>query len=134
MDVPTAEQAAGVGAVAIAIYLLIVALMIIATWKIFTKAGQPGWACIIPFYNYYILTVIAGKPVLWFVLLLVPFVNFIVIILLCIALAERFGKSAGFGIGLAFLGIIFAPILAFSDAKYLGGDSMEPPAPPAAVE
>ncbi len=55
---------------------------------------------------------------MWLLLLLIPVVNLIVGILVCIALAERFGKGAGFGVGLALLGIIFFPILGFGDSEY----------------
>jgi hypothetical protein len=90
-------------------------------WKVFTKAGRPGWASLIPIYNLYILCKIAGKSGWWVIwcMFLIPF------IFVCIALAEKFGKGAGFGIGLAFLGIIFFPILGFGDARYQGA----PPLP-----
>jgi len=93
-------------------------LMIASMWKVFTKAGEPGWAAIVPIYNFVVLLKIAGKPIWWIVLFLIPFVNFIMAILVCISLAANFGKGAGFGLGLVFLGFIFYPILAFSDAEY----------------
>ncbi len=98
--------------------LLILVLMIYSGWKVFEKAGQPGWAIIIPFYNIYILLKIANKPGWWLILFLIPLVNFVVAILVSINVAKAFGKGAGFGIGLAFLGFIFYPILAFTDAEY----------------
>src|SRR4051794_29028394 len=104
----------------LAIYGLIFIISIVALWKLFTKAGKPGWASIVPIYNLIVLLEIAGKPAWWIVLMLIPFVNFIIAIILFIALAEAFGKGAGFGIGLAFLGIIFLPILAFGSATYRG--------------
>jgi Family of unknown function (DUF5684) len=95
-------------------------LMIAACWKIFTKAGQPGWAAIIPIYNWYIFCKIVGRPGWWVILLFIPFVNFIIGIILCIDLAKSFGKGVGFGIGLILLGIIFFPILGFGSAQYQG--------------
>jgi len=95
-------------------------LMIAACWKIFTKAGQPGWASIIPIYNWYILCKIVGRPGWWVILLLIPFVNFIVGIILCIDLAKSFGKGVLFAIGLILLGLIFFPILGFGSAQYQG--------------
>ena len=100
--------------------LLVALLMIVAMWKVFTKAGQPGWASIIPIYNIYIWCKIVGRPWWWILLMLIPFVNFIVAIILCIDLAKSFGKGVGFGIGLALLGIIFFPILGFGSAQYQG--------------
>ena len=100
--------------------LLFALLIIVAMWKVFTKAGQPGWASIIPIYNLYIWCKIVGRPWWWILLMLIPFVNFIVAIILCIDLAKSFGRGAGFGIGLALLGIIFWPILGFGSAQYQG--------------
>ena len=100
--------------------LLIALLIIVAMWKVFTKAGQPGWASIIPIYNLYIWCKIVGRPWWWILLMLIPFVNFIICIILCIDLAKSFGKGVGFGIGLALLGIIFFPILGFGSAQYQG--------------
>ncbi|MDA3786720.1 MAG: DUF5684 domain-containing protein [Deltaproteobacteria bacterium] len=95
-------------------------VMMAATWKIFEKAGQPGWAALIPFYNIYIMLVIAGKPGWWLLLLLIPLVNIIFGVLTTISLARKFGKDAFFGVGLALLGIVFFPILAWGDARYRG--------------
>ena len=100
--------------------LLVALLLIVAMWKVFTKAGQPGWASIIPIYNIYIWCKIVGRPWWWILLMLIPFVNFIICIILCIDLAKSFGKGVGFGIGLALLGIIFFPILGFGSAQYQG--------------
>lgn len=116
------------------IFALLVALvLIVAMWKVFTKAGQPGWASIIPIYNLYIWCKIVGRPAWWIILMLIPFVNFIICIILCIDLAKSFGKGAGFGIGLALLGIIFFPILGFGSAQYQGpAAGSTAPAPQAA--
>ena len=101
------------------VFFLAVAVFIIAgLWKTFEKAGQPRWAAIIPIYNLFILMKIAGKPVWWVVLMLIPIVSIIVAILVSIDVAKNFGKSTGFGVGLAFLGFIFYPILGFGDAEY----------------
>ena len=93
---------------------------IVSMWKVFEKAGQPGWGILIPIYNAYLILVIAGKPGWWLLLYLIPFVNFVIAIIVSIEIAKNFGKDAAFGIGLAFLGIIFYPILAFGDAEYQG--------------
>jgi len=102
------------------IYLGLIALSIISMWKIFVKAGKPGWASIIPFYNFIIELEILGRP-WWFILLMfVPVANFVVSVIITFDFARVFGKSTGFGFGLFFLPIIFYPILAFSDATYIG--------------
>ena len=115
--------------------LLVALLLIVAMWKVFTKAGQPGWASIIPIYNLYIWCKIVGRPWWWILLMLIPFVNFIVCIILCIDLAKSFGKGVGFGIGLALLGIIFFPILGFGSAQYQGPSAggLTPGPPPQAA-
>ena len=100
--------------------LAIVVLIIAGFWKVFTKAGQPGWAAIVPIYNLYILLKIAGKPGWWILLFFIPLVNLIIAILVAIEVAKAFGKGTGFGLGLAFLGFIFYPILGFGDATYRG--------------
>src|SRR5438552_18445193 len=87
--------------------------MIAAWWKIFTKAGQPGWACIIPIYNLYVWCKIVGRPWWWILLMLIPFVNFIILIILIIDLAKRLGTGVGFAIGLLLLPVISFPILGF---------------------
>jgi len=102
------------------IYLVVIAFFVICFWKIFTKAGKPGWAAIVPIYNIMVLCEIAGKPAWWVILFLIPCVNIVIMFIVYIALAEAFGKSAGFGVGLALLGIIFFPILAFGSAEYIG--------------
>jgi len=100
--------------------IAITVVIVVAMWKVFTKAGQPGWASIIPIYNWYVLCKIVGRPGWWVILLLIPFVNFIVGIVLCIDLAKSFGKGVGFGIGLILLSVIFFPILGFGSAQYQG--------------
>jgi hypothetical protein len=120
-DTPDYTTSAGeVSPVSLIISLLIALLIIVAGWKVFTKAGHPGWAFIIPIYNLYILCKIVGRPWWWILLMLIPIVNFIVAIILSIDLAKSFGKGVGFGIGLALLGIIFWPILGFGSAQYQG--------------
>jgi hypothetical protein len=106
--------AAGMGIGIMIVYLVILVVMIAAMWKVFEKAGEPGWAAIVPIYNWIVLLKIAGKPWWWFLILWL----FIPWIIAAIALAKNFGKGTGFGLGIAFLGFIFIPILAFSDAKY----------------
>lgn len=117
-DTAANAAAAGLGIGLTLVWLLIVVLMIAGMWKVFQKAGKPGWAAIIPIYNIIVLLEIAGKPAWWVILFLIPFVNFIIAILLGISVAAKFGKGTGYGLGLAFLGPIFYPMLGFGDAQY----------------
>jgi uncharacterized membrane protein YoaK (UPF0700 family) len=107
---------AGVGGLLVQVVLTV--LMIAALWKVFTKAGEPGWAAIVPIYNFFVMLKIAGKPAWWIVLMFIPIANFIVLILVAMSIAKNFNKSGGFGIGLALLPIVFYPLLAFGDAQF----------------
>ncbi|MFK7760131.1 MAG: DUF5684 domain-containing protein [Phycisphaerales bacterium] len=102
------------------IYLVIIIVVIAGFWKMFVKAGQPGWAAIIPIYNTYIMCKIAGRPGWWVILLLIPYLNFIFLIILMLDLAKSFAKGIGFAIGMILLSFIFIPILGFGDAEYQG--------------
>jgi uncharacterized membrane protein YhaH (DUF805 family) len=100
--------------------LAILVFLIAAMWKVFTKAGKAGWLVLIPIVNIYQLLKIAGRPGWWLILLIIPLVNLIISILVSMDIAKSFGKGAGFGLGLAFLGPIFYPILGFGSATYKG--------------
>ncbi|MBW4716277.1 DUF5684 domain-containing protein [Saccharothrix obliqua] len=112
---------ASIGVVPVIISIAIAVLMIAAMWKVFAKAGQPGWAAIIPIYNMYVLLKVAGRPGWWLVLYIIPIVNLVVSIIVALDVAKSFGKSGVFGFfGLWMFGIIGYPVLAFSDARYQG--------------
>jgi len=104
--------------------LAIAAFYIYTLWKIFEKAGKPGWAAIIPIYNLIVLLEIVGRPIWWVILFLIPVVSFIISIIVAMDLSKSFGHGALYGLGLAFLGFIFGPILAF------GGDTYQGPSVP----
>ncbi len=114
------ENGGGMGIVGFLIWLILVVFYVYVGWKIFVKAGQPGWASIVPIYNIYVLLLIIKKPIWWIIMFFIPLISIIFAILACLEMAKVFGKEAGFGIGLLLLGFIFAPILAFGDAKYQG--------------
>lgn len=114
---------AGISTGAMIIALIPSIILIIAMWKVFDKAGKPGWAAIIPFYNTYILFEVAGMNGWMFLLMLIPIVNVIILIMMYINLAKAFGKSGGFAVGLIFLNFIFMLILGFGSAKYIGNQN-----------
>jgi hypothetical protein len=119
---------AALGSGVLTIIMLAVAVVfIIGLWKVFTKAGQPGWAAIIPIYNAYILVKIAGRPGWWLVMLLIPLVNIVFGFLLAIDIAKAFGQSAAFGVVLLFLlGGIGYLVLGFGNYSYVGTSGMTP--------
>lgn len=120
------------GGVFMLIWFAIAAVFIASLWKLYTKAGQPGWAAIVPIYNIIILMNIVGRPVWWVVLFCIPFVNFIAMIIVFIDLARSFGKDIGFAVGMILLTVVFLPMLAFGDARYVGPSVTSSPAPQAA--
>ena len=101
-------------------YLALLVFLAITMWKIFTKAGKPGWASLVPIYNTIVMLQIVGRPVWWILLMLIPVVNLVVAVILINDLAKSFGKGIGWTFGLLFLGIVFYPMLAFGSAKYHG--------------
>ena len=102
------------------IWLAILVFMIVAQWKLYEKAGQPGWAILIPIYNAIVFFKIINRPVWWILLCLIPVVNIVISIIVMLDLAKAFGQSTGFAIGLILLPIVFIPILGFGNAEYMG--------------
>jgi len=109
---------------AIVLYILIVLalsiVIIVAEWKIYTKAGKPGWAVLIPIYNTLVMLEIVGKPWWWILLMLIPVVNMVFVIWMINLLSKSFGKDEGYTIGLILLPIVFYPLLGFGNAEYQG--------------
>ena len=120
--------AAGGTVILIFVYIVVVVFEIAALWKVFVKAGHPGWAAIIPIYNLYIVLKIIGRPAWWLLLFLagviIPFVGWIMLVVLgiiiAIDLSKSFAKSSGFAVGLFLLNFIFIPILGFGESQYVG--------------
>lgn len=95
--------------------------VIVSWWRIFTKAGKPGWASIIPVYNLVVKIEIAKSPLWWIaIIFFVPFANIVFIIMLYVNIVKAFGKSGGHAALLLFFPVFYLPYLAFSDAKYVG--------------
>ena len=93
-------------------------LLLFCYWKIFEKAGQPGWASIVPIYNMIVMCRIAKKPGYWVLLQFIPYIGAIFSIWIINRMVKGFGKSEGFTVGLIFLGFIFLPIWAFDNSEY----------------
>ncbi|MCK6605081.1 MAG: DUF5684 domain-containing protein [Ignavibacteriaceae bacterium] len=106
------------------LFFVVVLIQIIAMWRIFQKAGEYGWLSIIPVANIFILLKIAGKPMWWFILLLIPFVNLIFYIMILHGLSTSFGNGAGVTIGLLFLPPLFFPVLAFGSSQHISKRTM----------
>lgn len=113
----------GIGTPEISLILLVMIMPVIlfallGWWKIFDKAGKPGWACLIPIYNVIVFMEIINKPLWWIILLIIPIVNIPISIIITHRLSLSFGKDSAFTVGLIFLSIIFLPILAYGDSQY----------------
>jgi len=102
------------------LFWVLMIIVIVGMWKMFEKAGKPGWASLIPIYNFIVLLEIVGKPLWWIVLMFIPIVNIIIAIWVTNLLAKSFGKSEAFTVGLIFLPFVFYPILGFGSAQYQG--------------
>ena len=102
------------------ISLVLCVFVLVCMWIVFRKAGKPGWAAIVPFYNLYVLFEITWGSGMRFLLLLIPIYNIILSIQTQVRLARAFGKSGGFAAGLVFLPYIFIPLLAFGKETYQG--------------
>ncbi len=125
MQVATATSSSGLG-VFVVIYVAFIVFYVIAGWKVFVKAGEPGWGVFVPFYNLYLICKIAGRPEWWLILFFVPFVNIVIGLIIAMDIAKAFSKSSGFGIGLWLLSFIFVPILGYGSAQYTGPNTLRP--------
>lgn len=129
-DFANGAATGAVSTVYIIIALVVWVLLVIANWKIFTKAGEAGWKSLIPFYSTYIYVKLVDGNGWKFLLLLIPIVNIVYFIILDIRTAKAFGKGTGFAVGLIFLTNIFTLILGFGSAQYIGpnGEPNQPQA------
>ncbi|WP_313154214.1 DUF5684 domain-containing protein [Lacrimispora sp.] len=128
------------------VFLLVACILLIVTnWKIFSKAGKPGWASLIPFYNIYIMSDIAFGNLSYFIAIMISWVvsflggfleisilsslaglaSFVLYIIYCVKISKAFGKSGGFAVGLVLLPLIFFPILGLGSAEYIGPQQKE---------
>jgi hypothetical protein len=105
-------------AVLLVIYLAVIIFYIVAGWKVFVKAGEPGWGIFVPIYNLYLICKISGRPEWWLILFFIPLVNIVIGLIIAMDIAKAFSKGPGFGIGLWLLSFIFVPILGFGSAQY----------------
>jgi hypothetical protein len=136
MDLLAQSSDGGGSAILWLLYAVFIVVYLVAAWIVYTKAGEEGWKALIPIYNVWVLLKIVGRPGWWLLLFLIPFVNFVIWIIVSIDLAKSFGKGTGFALGLIFFAPIFYMILAFGDATYRGpaaapgGGSAPPSMPP----
>lgn len=110
----------GIGIIGGLIYLGFIVFLIATYWKIFEKAGKPGWASLVPIYSSFVYMEIINKPKIWILYMLIPIAGIYWAYLSVVEFAKVFGKDSGFALGLIFLPLIFYPILAFGDAQYQG--------------
>ena len=112
------KQGLGLFSIIIISVICLTMLLVLISWfRIFSKAGQAGWKALVPFFNIFIFTKIAKKPIWWIAIYLVIPVGYI---LSALQISKLFGKKLIFSIGLIFLPMVFFPLLAFGKAEYFG--------------
>ena len=100
------------------VYMAFIVGALVGLWKVFEKAGKPGWASLIPIYNIIVLHEIVGRDLVKILFLLIPFVNFYFIVTLIVSLAKSFGKRET---GEYIIAFFFYPFyLGLTDARYIG--------------
>lgn len=131
---------------AVVLFIYIILLPFIAAWRLFKKAGIPGWKALIPVYSSYLMFKIVGMPAIISTIVYASYIiinnivkditkepNYLVIIFVLISatymvfdiikaikLGKAFGKKKGFIVGLILLGPIFEIILGMGKSKYIG--------------
>jgi hypothetical protein len=111
-------QGGGGSTVELILTLALTVVVFAGFWKVFEKAGEPGWAAIIPIYNLYVLIRVSGNAWWWLILLFIPVINLLATIKISIDVAGKFGKGILFGLGLTFLSFVFYPLLGFGNYRY----------------
>lgn len=118
------DQSAGLNVfsfIILALMLGVTVAIVAALWKVFAKAGKPGWACLIPIYNVIVLLQIIGRPWWYVIFLFIPGANIVLGVILAFGTARSFGQGWPFAIGIVLLPFVFIPILGFGGARYIGG-------------
>ncbi len=107
------------------VVLVLAAFFIVCSWKVYTKAGKPGWAAIVPIYNLVVYFQVAGMSGWWTLSVLAAFIPIVGALFyagVCVyathRIAKNFGHGVGYTLGLIFLSFIFWPMLAFGSSKY----------------
>lgn len=112
------------------IELLVFAVLYVGTaiaWMgVFKKAGYPGWIGFVPFYNSWVLVKIGGRPESNFWLQLIPYAGIYWTVLMLNNVSKSFGKDSGYTVGLVFIPWVFASMLSFGQARYLGPSYVNP--------
>lgn len=108
------------------VWTIVCVLMVASCWKVFTKAGEAGWKCLVPIYGAIVFMKIVERPWWWALWMCVPLLGLIPALIVSFDLARVFGKSMAFGVGVALLGPVFMAVLAFSDAEYQGSGGSSP--------
>jgi hypothetical protein len=114
------QSSDGGGLAVLLFQLLLIVLQLAGMWAVFAKADRPGWAALVPIYNLYMMLRIGENAWWWLLVLIVPIVNIYALYKIHAGVARAFGRGIGFGLGLAFLGVVFFPILGFGDYRYRG--------------
>lgn len=126
MDLSDLMSASSIGLMLVAMlgymfFIYTIPLAIYGIWRVFTKAGKPGWASIVPIYNAVVQCEIAQRPAWWVIMLFIPFVNIVFVVMLSNGISKAFGKEEGFTVGLVLLPFVFYPMLGFGPDRWIYG-------------
>ena len=105
---------------------VILILLNLSWWMIFSKAGEAGWKVLVPFFNLFVLTKVLNKPVWWIVIYLLPLVGYI---LISIQVSQLFSKKILYAVGLIFIPFVFYPMLGLGKSQISGAQPAPKPAP-----
>lgn len=113
-----AQSSSGGSTLPLIVTLVITLIAIVGWWKLFSKAGYPGFLALIPLVNVVVYIMVGGRPWWWIILMLIPFINIIILFLVHLSVAERYGQGVLYAFGLFFLMPVFAIILGFGPFEY----------------
>ena len=120
-DAAATAMAGGLFMIIMLFTIAVTVISVVSMWRLFVKAGKPGWAALVPVYNIIVMLEIAGKPLWWVAMFFLPVANVVFSILAYIDFAKAYGKDTAWGVLLAFFTPIVAPIMAFSKStQYVG--------------
>lgn len=95
-------------------------LPFVGMYKLFEKAGEPGWAALVPFYNAFVVVKIVGAPKWWLVAMFIPVVHFFIIAGMLIEFNKSFGQYKFIDNAAAIIvAYIYYPYLASKNPEYV---------------
>jgi signal peptidase I len=96
-------------------------------WKLFQKAGEPGWKAIIPFYSSFIMLKLSGRPGWWLIWVFIPAATWIISAGIVVDFIKNYGKfSIRHRAAAILLPFIYLPKWGFESKTIYLGPSASP--------